>query len=97
MMKNRRSVVAMLGLVPAGSALAVENFTTGPEPGERVRSVSNAYQKERFVQALKNLAAEVESGRFDVESINVHAHLGADEIADKHSVEITFLHRADMA
>jgi len=94
-MQNRRSVVAMLGLASATSAVAVENFTPPPEPGENLRSVSGAYQKERFVQALRKLADEIDADRFEVESMSVNALLEANEILDRHSINMTILHRAD--
>lgn len=95
---RRRTLVGVLGLAPV-AALAGESFSEkDPEPSENgrdVQIVQQAWKNERAAFALRQLAAEIEAGRAEVEQVSCHQELHPDKIANINDIHFRVLHYPD--
>src|SRR6266576_1664286 len=89
MTTTRRTALAMLGLGTA-TAVGSETFNLAPTNARQVASGAGAYDKERYAQAFENIARELRLDRVSIVSIDLHARLEADSIADIHDLKICF-------
>ena len=95
-MQNRRTALAMLGLVPA-SAIGAESFIEPPEvPGE-MQSVTGAYRKERWARAFELLAAEIRKESVELSNAKISASLGPNDVADLHELTVTFRYLPELS
>lgn len=88
---SRRTVLAALGLAPAGVALGAESFRDGPQ--DRLETGAGT-SNQAIAGALRKLADNIESGAISVFSLDVHSRLAGDVIS-QHDLTVTFAYLPD--
>lgn len=91
MSENRRTVLAMLGLGSVAS-IGTDTFLAPPAKAGELRSVSQAYDNERFAAAFEKIAAEIRKGSISVERLAVNSSMEPNALADRHDLELRFFY-----